>query len=199
MTLDRTALSFAVLAGIVAAAGAIVFGPMFSPPGFDWIVHSTSEQAGQGMPGASIMRTGFVGYGLGVAVASTLRWRDAPAVRTALFAFGLGLIATAIWSNAPILPGLPADMAEDNLHSIASGVVGTAFAIACAARLIGRRHGRPDWLALSGVIIAVAIPLAMNAFPDLRGLLQRAMFAFSFVFVLREFGITLAWRSQGRA
>lgn len=190
MTLQRSAASYFALAGVSGIATAMLIGPIFSPPEFDWIVHSTSEQAGQHMPGAWIMRGGFLGYGLGVAMAAALEWRQAPAVKSALIAFGIGLVAAAVWSNAPILPGVPAEMGEDKLHSIASGVVGTAFALACAARLLGARRDRIDRLSLAGLVVAVAIPLGMNMFPELRGLLQRAMFVFSFAFVLREFCFT---------
>ena len=105
-------------------------------------------------------------------------------------AFGIGLIGTAIWSNASILPGVVSDMREDLLHSIASGIVGTAFAVACAARLLFAPGGsKNDVLAWVGLVISVAVPLAMGILPDFRGLLQRMMFGFSFVFVAREFKI----------
>jgi Protein of unknown function (DUF998) len=139
------------------------------------------------MPGAWIMRAGFIAFGLGTLAAASSDWRRRPLVRGALALFGLGLMGTAIWSNAPILPDLPADMDEDRLHSLASGVVGIAFAAACAARLFAPGGSRFDLLAWVGLIVSVAIPLAMDAWLDYRGLLQRAMFALSFVFVVREF------------
>ncbi len=185
---SRASLSARIVAiGILAILTAIILGPAFSPPEFDWMRHSTSEQAGQHMPGAWIMRAGFVAYGTSILAAVALRPRKAVWARIALSVFGGGLIATAIWSNAPIVPGLAADLREDWLHSVASGVVGTAFAAACAARLFAPGGSRTDALAWLGLVISVAIPLAMEAQPELRGLLQRAMFGFSFIYVLREF------------
>jgi hypothetical protein len=175
--------------GIAVIVIAIVLGPFFSPPEFSWVKHSTSEQAGQGMPGAGIMRVGFFAYGSGTIVASLLDWRDRPWVRAALVMFGAGLIGTGLWSNASILPDVLSDMNEDRLHSIASGVVGTAFAAACAARLFAPDGDRRDWLSWLGLIAAVAIPLVMVELPEFRGLLQRIMFALSFVFVAREFAL----------
>lgn len=105
----------------------------------------------------------------------------------ALIAFGLGLVGTAIWSNASILPDVPSNWHEDWLRSIASGAVGTAFAIACAGRLFAPGGSRRDLLAWAGLLISVAIPVAMVTWPDTRGLLQRVMFAFSFGFIGREF------------
>ena len=177
-----------VAAGIVAMVLAMVIGPAFAPPEFAWLRHSTSEQAGQNTPGAWIMRAGFYAYGLAVLIAALRDWSHWPAVRAALVVFGTGLLGAAFWSHAPILPELSADMHEDFLHSVASGVVGTSFALACAARLFTAPGTMRDALAWAGLLISVAVPLAMLALPQVAGLLQRSMFAFSFVFLLREFG-----------
>jgi hypothetical protein len=166
---------------------AILVGPSFSPPEFSWVLHSTSEQAGQHLAGAWMMRAGFVSYGLGTLLAALADRHTRPFVRMALIVFGLGLIGTAIWSNASILPNTLSDGNEDWLHSVASGIVGTAFAAACAARLFTPGGSTRDVSAWVGLAISVVIPLAMGVWPDFRGLLQRAMFGFSFIFVAREF------------
>lgn len=133
------------------------------------------------------MRIGFVGYGLGTLLAALVDWSARPFVRAALVVFGLGLVGTAIWSNASILPNVLSDLQEDWLHSVASGIVGTAFAAACAARLFAPGGSKRDVLAWVGLAISVVVPLAMGVWPDFRGLLQRTMFGISFVFVAREF------------
>lgn len=176
-----------VLVGIAGILLAMIFGPIFSPPEFSWLRHSTSEQAGQKMPGAWVMRAGFIAYGLGTVSAALTDWSTRSFVRGALAFFGLALIGTAIWSNASIFPNLPSDMHEDWLHSVASSVVGTAFAAACAARLFAPGCSKRDWLAWVGLACSVAFPLAMVAMPELRGVLQRSMFVVSFVFIAREF------------
>lgn len=180
--------------GIGIIVLAMLVGPMFAPPEFSWLRHSTSEQAGQQLPGAWIMRAGFLAYGLGTLIAAVIDWPTRPFVRAALTAFGLGLVGTAVWSNASILPGTFSDLNEDWLHSVASGVVGTAFAAACAARLFAPGGTKRDALAWTGLLMSVIFPLAMGAMPDLRGLLQRLMFAVSFVFVGREFAVTRCGR-----
>ena len=183
----RNLTKAAAIGGICVMLVAIVAGPLFSPPEFSWLRHSTSEQAGQHVAGAWIMRAGFVCYGLGILVAALSTWKTRSFVRGALAVFGLGLVGTAMWSNASIVPGAPSDMFEDRLHSVASGIVGTAFAAACAARLFmpaGSRHDRLAWI---GLFVSVVIPLAMGALPEYRGLLQRVMFGISFVLVAQEF------------
>ena len=185
--MNRNPATAIALAGIVVILTAIVVGPSFSVPEFSWMRHSTSEQAGQLLPGAWVMRTGFVAYGFCTATASILDWQIRPMVRAALIAFGLGLIGTAVWSNTSILPGSVSDLREDALHSVASGVVGTAFATACAMRLFAPGGSPRDSLAWIGLLMSMLIPLAMTAMPDIRGVLQRSMFVVSFLFVGREF------------
>ena len=175
-----------VVAGICVIILAMIVGPQFSSPEFSWLRHSTSEQASQHMPGAWIMRIGFIAYGSSVFCAALVDWRRRVLVRAAIALFGTGLIGTAIWSNAPIIEGVPVDMHEDQAHSVLSGVVGFAFASACAFRL-AQKGQRADLLAWSGLLIAILVPLAMASIADIRGLLQRGMFAFSFAFMLREF------------
>jgi hypothetical protein len=173
--------------GISIIVLAILIGPLFSPPEFSWIQHSTSEQAGQHMTGAWIMRFGFIGYGAATLTAALVDWSSRPFVRAALALFGLGLLGTAIWSNTSILPGVSSDIHEDWMHSVASGVVGTAFAAACAARLLAPGGTRRDMLAWGGLVVSVVFPLAMIELPELRGLIQRIMFGVSLMFVAREF------------
>ena len=187
LAMNRVSPALISAIGIGVILMAILVGPLFSPLEFSWIHHTTSEQASQQLPGAWIMRVGFVAYGLSTLLAAMVVSRTLPFVRGALIVFGIGLVGTAIWSNASILPGVPSDMHEDWLHSVASGIVGTAFAVACAARLFLPGGSKRDVLAWVGLVISVAVPLAMGAWPEGRGMLQRAMFGFSFVFVAREF------------
>ena len=183
--------AIAVGAGVTAIVVAMLVAPYLSLPIYSSMAHSTSELAGQNMPAAWIMRAGFLAYGGSVVLAGGLSLAACPPRRAALIGFGLAMIATAVWSTAPIDPGLPADMAEDRLHSIASGAVGAAFAMACALALFGPGGRGGDGLAWLGLLSSVVIPLAMGGLPDFRGLLQRGMFAISFAFVLREF---IPWR-----
>ena len=177
------AIATAGVAGILAA---MLIGPSYAPAVFDWMRHTTSEQAGQNMPGAWIMRAGFVAYGLGTLTAIALTRTPRPVARAALAVFGAGLIGTALWSNLPVDPALQGDQFDNWLHSIASGIVGTGFAAACAARLFLPGGTPRDALAWGGLVVAVLVPLAMGAVPEFRGLLQRLMFVYSFAFVLRE-------------
>jgi Protein of unknown function (DUF998) len=173
--------------GIAVMAFAIVIGPLFSPPIYSWASHTTSDQAGQHMQGAWVMRLGFWALGLSVLICCILDYKTRPLVRLALSCFGIGFIASAVWSNAPIDPQLAANAQEDAVHSVASWFVGMAFIGACVARLFGAGGSRVDPLAWMALCVSCVVPMLMAAAPDLRGVMQKAMFAVSLVFIAREF------------
>ena len=193
--MDRPTPIAVAICGIAFIVIAFLAGPAFSPSEFSWLRHTVSEQASQSLDGAWIMRLGFVAYGFCTSYAAFLDRHTRPNIRYVLMVFGMGLIATAVWSNASIMPNFDSDLREDWIHSIASGIVGTAFASACALRIFAPFGSTRDVLAWIGLLASIAIPFAMNQVPDYQGLLQRAMFLISFAFVIREFSDT--GRSSG--
>lgn len=186
----RRAVLAAGIGGFVLAA---LIGPFVSHPAYDSIRHSVSELAGQQMPNAWIMRAGFLAFGVAVLSVALADLRARPAVHGALCVFAAGMIGSAVWSHAPILEVGGGARAEDDLHTIAASTMGAAFAVACAARIWTRAQGAPgvrdlDVFSAAGVVIAVVIPLLMLQFPAVTGALQRAMFAFSFVWIFQTLG-----------
>ena len=73
------------------------------------------------------------------------------------------------------------------LSLVACGILGAALTGACAAWLFAPGGNIRDRLAWSGLLISVLLPLGMGVWPGLAGLMQRGMFVFSFVFVIRAF------------
>lgn len=154
---------------------------------YSWVEHTTSESAGQGVPGAWVARTGFVLFGIGVlvlAVASRRRWGLAGAVLHG--AFGLLMIAAAIYSARSWERATRFDETEDLLHSVAASTIGVAFATGVVSVLLSRRSAGVGALGPIAVVASIAIPLAMTAWPDGSGALQRLMFAIAYLWYGRE-------------
>jgi hypothetical protein len=150
---------------------------------YNWLQHTTSESAAQGIPGAWLARLGFMIFGLTVIWFSALLRNDwAPPVRWLHSVFGVCMVAAAVFSSRPWLVSLPFDPIEDALHSLAATAMGFAFAAGVMWRFFSRdvnlkRRG----LDLTAVLASVIIPLSMSALPTWDGLLQRIMFAIAFV------------------
>jgi hypothetical protein len=173
-----------VATGITAFVSAAVIGPFASHPDYSSVRHSLSELAGQGMPHAWIMRSGFLAFGAAVMVASLARFRNSPPVFCALSVFGAAMVAAAYYSHLPITPLTGGSRGEDELHSVAATVMGIAFAAASGARLWTRRKQGIDWISVGGLLIATTIPIVMMSIPDIAGAAQRVMFLASFAWIL---------------
>ena len=105
-----------------------------------------------------------------------------------LGAFGVLMVASAVFSHGPWLPGVPYDEVEDRLHSFAATAMGFAFAAGVVA--VGLRRVGPRLVDrvfdLFVVGVSVVIPLAMSVATDYTGLLQRAMFLIAYLWYCTE-------------
>lgn len=174
---------------LVISAVSLGGAPLFMSPTYSWVVHTTSESAGQGVPHAWIARLGFLAFGLGVCglgVALKRVW-----ARTVLWlhaAFGVLMIATAAFSHRPWERGAAFDPIEDALHSFTATAMGFAFSFGVLARLAQRSRARESGRFFDGValVAATVIPLVMAARGGLDGLIQRMMFAVAYLWYARE-------------
>jgi hypothetical protein len=174
----------AVLLLLAASALALLLAPRLMPASYNWVAHSTSESAAQGIEGAWLARLGFLLFGVGVLL---LTWvaalRRGPWGRVFHGTFGVMMVAAAAFGARPWDDALPFEATEDLLHSVAAFSMGVAFALGVLAVMLRRdvRQIGPrvfDWIAIAA---AALIPLAMTVWSDQTGLLQRAMFAIAFV------------------
>lgn len=175
------------IAGLyVASAIALALAPLFMPPTYSWLEHTTSESAAQGLDGAWLARTGFLIFGFAVIATSlTVRWWSA-AARVAHMSFGICMIAAATFSSRPADPARPFVAVEDTLHSVAATVMGFAFAIGVVVVAGQRLRDRHPLLILDGIalVAAIVIPLGMVGWNDRAGVAQRLMFAIAFAWYI---------------
>jgi Protein of unknown function (DUF998) len=168
-----------VLAGLVASAAALAVAPVLMPYGYSWISGTVSESAAQGVSGAWVARLGFVLFGLSVLALVPVKAASWGRVAAAFHAaFGAFMVAVATFSHANPF-GQPSDATEDLLHSIAATGMGFAFALGVVARQIHQRQAR--FFDVVAVVASIVIPLSMTLWPDVDGMVQRVMFAISFI------------------
>jgi hypothetical protein len=183
---SETAARTGILALYLVAILSLALAPLLMPAGYDWVRHTTSESAAQGLDGAWLARLGFVAFGLAVLGSVALAsWWGAVA-RAAHAVFAACMVATAAFSTRPWDPELPYSRVEDLLHSVTATAMGFAFALGVAVVGLARLRWGAGALALDAValVASVAIPLAMVAVGDVAGLAQRGMFAIAFAWYL---------------
>jgi len=191
---NRRAAAWGVVALLVVSAAALAVAPAFMPAGYDWVRHTTSESAAQGLAGAWVARLGFVAFGLAVlwlAAGAAPTWGRGAVWMHA--AFGVCMVGTAAFSHMPWWEGAAFDPVEDLLHSVTATVMGFAFVFGVMLRLAQRwfggasaggapaRGGRRVVLDVVAVVAASVIPLIMMFEADVAGLVQRLMFAVAYV------------------
>ncbi len=170
----------ALFAASIALLG---LAPLVMPTSYSWIEHTTSESAAQGVSGAWMARAGFGAYGAAVAVLVWRRrdrWNLATLVSHGLFAGSMLLVAA--FSSRSWEEAAPFDRWEDRIHSAGATTMGFAFVVGVISRAVGTR--RASVLDASAVVAATVLPLGMLAFSQVRGVLQRLMFAIAFLWYL---------------
>lgn len=175
----------AIIGALLVSIACLIFAPGLVGGDYSVIAHTTSEAAAQGTEGAWLARTGFLLFGLGVFWLSIAKRNWALSARVAHGAFGILLVASAVYSHRPVVEGADYDRVEDTLHSIVATSMGFVFAL--GVLIVGWRRVS-GWKVIDMVALAasVVVPLAMLSTAGWDGLWQRGMFAIAYVWYIVE-------------
>lgn len=172
---------------LVSSALCLALAPLLMPESYSIVANTTSESAAQGVTGAWLARLGMLLFGLGALWVSLVACSNWPRVACCLHvAFGVLMVAAAVFSTRPWESGVVFDPIEDQLHSFAATAMGFAFAFGVLAILLaGRRRGTA---AVHVVALAAAtlLPIGMSLWGAIDGVLQRCMFAIAYIWYVRE-------------
>lgn len=153
--------------------------PVFSADAYSIVRHTTSGLGAQGAPGAWLMNLVFASLGL-----ASLHdgWSRLPRGygfhRAALAVSAAGLLAVAVFQQAPVDGSRDYSVREDELHSLFSGVVGLSFSVfAIAVALAGPGRRLP---ALGAMSVAVGGSILVFAVPEFAGIWQRVFMPVAF-------------------
>ncbi len=202
-TANRTLLTsqrgklISILGQLGISATFLAVATVVMPDSYNWVEHTTSESAAQGVADAWIGRTGLVVLGLTVLQLATWagsRWGLAG--RALHRTYGVGLVGTAVFASKPWDDTRYVQL-EDTLHSWASGIVGFSFIagvlIVLLRRPLADRSGRIfDWVAIA---VAAGISWLVLEATGWAGLLQRAMFLVAYGWYGREAMLTAGIRA----
>lgn len=184
----RTARRRAIAMLYLAAGVCLAAAPLLLPANYEWLRHTVSESAAQGLDGAWLARFGLFALGFAVICTASADQFWSRTARTFHYAFGVLMVAAATFSARPADPTLPYASTEDVIHSVAATAMGFAFAIGVA--LVGYTRaaagGRFSVLDVVAVLASIVIPLAMVSWDGSAGLVQRVMFAIAIAWYVTE-------------
>lgn len=187
VTLPARPIAAAVIGLLALAALGLVASPLLLGDGYSIISNSVSESAAQQTPGSWAGRFTLLLSGLAVLLTALLRFRSWGWVATtALTAFGVMWMLTAVFSTRSWVAGTPFDVTEDALHSaFASGMA--IIVVGAVAIMFRRASSAADrWWALGLLVVASALPLAGVLWPEWAGVFQRAMFLLTYAWLVRQ-------------
>lgn len=183
MEVSRTQL--AIIGAFLVSIACLITAPVVLPENYSVVEHTISEAAAQSTEGAWLARTGIFLFGLGVFWLGVSKRTWALSARIVHGAFGILMIAAAVYSHRPMLDGVDYDRLEDTLHVMASTSMAVAFAVGVV--IVGWRRVS-GWKLIDFVALAAAvgIPFAMASFTGWAGWLHRAMFIIAYLWYLLE-------------
>lgn len=177
------------LALILASFAATALAPLAVGQGYDWIDHTISESAGQGVHNAWLARAGFLFWGAGalwLGCKERLRSR-AGAVLLALF--GLCMLGAAVCSTRSWDPAQSFNPTLDLLHTIFASAMGAAIVLLLAIRSVSPNR---TTIGVAALLASILLPIFMQWRPEAAGAAQRFMFALAYAWFVQE-----AWRQAG--
>jgi len=182
-----------IRAGAITCALAILFGPLYTAPGYDWVRHSVSELAGQATANAWIMRLGLAALGVS-AMAAFVANRER--FNGFFLLFGLCILLTAIFPHKPFFDGQEYSQALDQWHSLFASLGG--FAAVLAFAFVAGRPGASPTRIGAGVLAALytGLSAAMFYWPAYQGVFQRVIFG-TFIAWMLVFGDVGRARQDG--
>lgn len=173
-----------IRAAVIICALAIVLGPWYTEPGYDWVRHSISELAGQDTANAWVMRVGLAALGASAVMACLSR---RPRFNLFFLVFGVSIVLTALFPHRPFILERAYSESLDRAHSLFATAGGFAAVLAFAFEA-GKPGPLPSRI-LAGLLAGLytALSAAMFRWPDAQGLFQRIIFG-TFILWMLYFG-----------
>lgn len=173
--MDRhTRISLSIFVLFIVVSTGLAF---FSFEGYSILRNTTSHLGAQGSPHSWMMNMVFIALGtmsIWITYRSKIRYHQI--VRAF---FGISLLLTGLFQHAPLVEFVQADPLQDLMHSIFADTTGFSFTMLAIGHGI-MSHGFQRSAAIIMAFASIIISIAMMAFPEIMGLLQRIMFVSAF-------------------
>ncbi len=170
--------------GILAFVLAVIAGPLYAVPGYSSVRNLISELSAQNTQGNWLMSSAFIVLGLGIAYdgARAFSVRQLPFI-----AFGAFMLLAGLFSHRPIATEVPYVQWVHSAHSALATAAGVSITVGLFWQAGTLQASMPRVIAGLLAFVCIAFPLAMLKFPEVQGLVQRAMYVLVFVWLFYSY------------
>ena len=168
----------------VLMLGIIFILPFYSAPGYSIISNTTSQLGAQATHNAWIMNLVFILLAVSSIIDGWPKVKGYPWHKILLGTFGLALIGTAIFSHAPITPGVEYNVWADQRHSNFADLTGFAFSFLAVATGFIEKTKKRRIIAFSVGFGATLLSVLFFRWPEFAGIWQRIIFCGSFAWLI---------------
>lgn len=170
--------------GIATAVfvGVILVAHLAVTDNYKWTHNTISDLGAQGYPRKVIMQTGFVAFGLLLAMGTLmngLSWRSAP-----LLVYGLCVFMTGIFCTTPFTDVVTFSKKEAFLHSLFAQMAGFAFSIGILVQIFYSADIKTKCLHLAFLVLVLGLSAAFGLFKENQGITQRLLYGVSFAWLM---------------
>ncbi|MDH3350619.1 MAG: DUF998 domain-containing protein [Gammaproteobacteria bacterium] len=170
-----------IRSAVIFCALAILFGPFYTDPGYDWTRHSISELAGQATSNAWIMRVGLLSLGLACVVGF---FRVRSQYNIFLLIFGVSIALTGIFPHRPFDADKEYSELLDQLHSWFASLGGFFAVLGFVYRTVQANSVSEKIVSASLASLYTLFSAAMFYWPEYLGVFQRVIFGSFIAWVL---------------
>ncbi|NLB20856.1 MAG: DUF998 domain-containing protein, partial [Clostridium sp.] len=145
------------------------------------------ELGAQNTPKSWVMNITFIFLGIVCIVESLLNLNKFRWHQMILILFGVGLILSGLFKHMPIDHQINYSVREDELHSMASSLVGMSFTVFVFSSIFILNTKANRYVALSIGTLICLLSLGIFKLPHYAGLFQRLIFFVSFIWLIDFF------------
>lgn len=173
MHLNRPSPSLVVRGAVITCGLAVLFGPLYTDAGYDWIRHSVSELAGQRTANAWIMRGGLLALGL-ASIVGYFRFRSR--YNAFLLVFGISIAMTGLFPHRPFDTQLEYSELLDRIHSAFASLGGFFAVLGFIFRATQATSATEKIASVMLATLYTLLSAAMFYWPVYQGAFQRVIF-----------------------
>lgn len=168
----------------------IVIAHLFRSDSYQIHSNTISELAAQHVPNAWIMRVGFIGFGIWLAIdlfglvqSGEKKW----VVIAPFILYAICIALTGIWSTNMATLQVPFHHDEAKLHSLYAAIAGFALTGTMFISIFTTSSPFEKAIHFGFCLFVILFSLLFSIFPDYQGIFQRLLYASSFIWMIVYF------------